>query len=297
MTGTLDAERVLDAFLAPEHDQLADRVIEAALTDIARTPQRRAMGMPWRFAPMTNVLRAAAVAIVAIVGVGVLAFSFRWPDVGTVGPGPTPTPPPTLTPTVAPTPTPKPDPSWVAPGITEFTSFTSPVYGHTFGVPDAWTLGEQATHRFQEGDDPDSAGYSDWFRNPSERDGEEMYFAVWQEPAGAGADVATRDGLAAWIEENRCDDQLEDCATVSDVAIPMCVGKTVCGPAILVPLTEGTVAAFVDGEPGQVTLVTFGRPNRFPAVLRYGGGVQLVKSILETMDVWTPEPGQIPSGS
>lgn len=28
-----------------------------------------------------------------------------------------------------------------------------------------------------------------------------------------------------------------------------------------------------------------------------GGGVQLLKSILTTMDVWTPEPGRIPAGT
>ena len=49
MNGTVDTERILDAFLAPEADRLPDRVIDAALADIARTPQRRALRVPWRF--------------------------------------------------------------------------------------------------------------------------------------------------------------------------------------------------------------------------------------------------------
>ena len=59
---------------------------------------------------------------------------------------------------------------------------------------------------------------------------------------------------------------------------------------------EGTLAVFADAETGLVTVVSLGRPDGFPAAARYGGAVQLLKSILTTMDVWTPEPGQIPSG-
>ena len=44
----------------------------------------------------------------------------------------------------------------------------------------------------------------------------------------------------------------------------------------------------------RVTIVMVGRPDMYPTVLRYGGSVQLLKSILTTMDVWTPKPGQTP---
>ncbi len=71
MTGHIDAERMLDAFLAPEHDQLPDRVVDAALTEIARTPQRRALRVPWRFPLMPQLLRYAVVAVVAVaIGAG-----------------------------------------------------------------------------------------------------------------------------------------------------------------------------------------------------------------------------------
>jgi hypothetical protein len=64
-----------------------------------------------------------------------------------------------------------------------------------------------------------------------------------------------------------------------------------------VPGPDGISAYFVDPETGGVTVVALGRHDDFPATARYGGGLQLVKSILTTMDVWPPEPGQIPSGS
>lgn len=72
MTGRTNTERILDAYLAPEADQLADRVIDAALADIARTPQRRPSWSAWRSNPMNTygklIAAAAAVLVVAVVG-------------------------------------------------------------------------------------------------------------------------------------------------------------------------------------------------------------------------------------
>ena len=97
--------------------------------------------------------------------------------------------------------------------------------------------------------------------------------------------------------EDQSDDQIDACETVSDVAVPMCVGRVACLPAVLVPLSDSTQAVIADSETGLVTVLSLARPDSFPAAARYGGSVQLLKSILTTMDVWTPEPGQIPSGS
>jgi hypothetical protein len=88
MNRRIDAERILDAFLAPEPDRLPDRVIDAALDDIARTPQRHALRVSWRFTSVPNSLRTAAIAIVTVVGVGILAFTLRSPGVGTNTPAP-----------------------------------------------------------------------------------------------------------------------------------------------------------------------------------------------------------------
>jgi hypothetical protein len=101
MNGRIDTERILDAFLAPEHDRLTDRVLEASLADIARTPQRRALRVPWRlpFMPaLTRTTGIAAVALVAVVGAGgFLYLNANSPS----GPGgqPTASPAPSPTPT------------------------------------------------------------------------------------------------------------------------------------------------------------------------------------------------------
>jgi hypothetical protein len=106
MKARSDTERILDAYLAPEADRLADRVIDAALADIARTPQRRALRVPWRFPLMPALSRAtgvAVVALVAVVGAGTLVYLNSKPDGGASQGTPLPTATPTPAPTVAPT--------------------------------------------------------------------------------------------------------------------------------------------------------------------------------------------------
>jgi hypothetical protein len=72
MKARSDTERILDAYLAPAADRLADRVIDAALADIARTPQRRSWWPAWRSDQMNIyaklIAAAAAVLVVAVVG-------------------------------------------------------------------------------------------------------------------------------------------------------------------------------------------------------------------------------------
>ena len=124
-----------------------------------------------------------------------------------------------------------------------------------------------------------------------ESDQEQVAFMVWQQPAGAGADLTSRDGLAAWVRANDPDRDPTG-------AIPLCVGRTACGPAILLPASGDTIPAYVaDPDAGLVTIVLLGRQDNFPGGARYGGGVQLLKSILTAIDVYEPEPGQIPAGS
>ena len=65
---------------------------------------------------------------------------------------------------------------------------------------------------------------------------------------------------------------------------------------ILLPRTGDTIPAYVaDPESGVVTIVLLGRGDDHPATIRYGGGVQLLESILTTFDVWPAEPGQVPT--
>ena len=237
-------------------------------------------------------LAAVAVLVLAVSGFMLLGRPAEPP--GAVGAPASASPSPMATVTTAPTATPV--PSEVAPGITGWTPFTSEVYGITLSVPNGWRTYSAATRKWQSGDQPDyGSHYLDLFVNPSDRDGEDIALAVYQRPAGSGADITSREGIAAWFQANVCDEG-DACETTRDVAEPMCVGRTACLPAILMSMPGGVHAAFADADTGLVTIVSLGRHDDFPATSRYGGGVQLLKSILTTMDVWTPEPGQVPSG-
>ena len=53
MTSQRELDRLLDIYFDDGRDELADRVIDAALDEIDHTRQRRAMRVPWRFRTMT----------------------------------------------------------------------------------------------------------------------------------------------------------------------------------------------------------------------------------------------------
>ena len=101
MKARSDTERILDAYLAPEADRLADRVIDAALADIARTSQRRSWWPAGRSNQMNTYAKlmaaAAAVLVVAVVGYQFLPRSDITGGQPTAQPSATIAPSPTAT--------------------------------------------------------------------------------------------------------------------------------------------------------------------------------------------------------
>jgi Galactose oxidase, central domain/Kelch motif len=90
MTTQRELEGILDAFFADGADELADRVIYAALDQIDHTPQRRAMHLLRIFPTMDMLTRLAAAAIIGVLVVGAALYLTR-PNQLVVG-GPTPNP-------------------------------------------------------------------------------------------------------------------------------------------------------------------------------------------------------------
>ena len=70
MTSQRELDSLLDAFFAGGPDQVADRVIDAALDQIEHTTQRRALRLPWRLPPMNTPIRLATAAVIGVLVVG-----------------------------------------------------------------------------------------------------------------------------------------------------------------------------------------------------------------------------------
>jgi hypothetical protein len=281
-------EHAVHGWLEDGSDRTPPAAIETVLFAVKTTPQERDLRIPWRFIQMPNYVRyAAAAAIVLVVGVGVLAINLRSPSAGTGGsPAPSLTAAPTATPAAS-----------LLPGITGLTTYHSAVYGTDFGYPTEWHKEAAAARKWQPGDSTSSDAtwvFADIFASPDGVD--QIGLWVWEMPAGSGADITSHAGLTAWAVANVCDAAIDACATVPDIAVPMCIAWDSCRPAVIVPLSDSTTAFLADTENGLVTIFSLGRPDSFPGAARYGGSVQLLKSILTTMDVFTPRPGQIPGG-
>jgi hypothetical protein len=70
MSDQLELDRTLARFLASGTDELADRVIDAALAEIDRTPQRHPLGMALRFTTNSLRTRFAVAAVIGVLAVG-----------------------------------------------------------------------------------------------------------------------------------------------------------------------------------------------------------------------------------
>jgi Tol biopolymer transport system component len=89
MTDQRELDRILGAFFVEGTNELADRVLNAALEQIDDTPQRHALRVSWRFPRMnmyTRLAAAAALAVLAVGGTLYLAGLRQAP----VGPSPSP---------------------------------------------------------------------------------------------------------------------------------------------------------------------------------------------------------------
>ncbi|MFL5771136.1 MAG: hypothetical protein ACJ765_13770 [Chloroflexota bacterium] len=91
MTAQHELDLILDAFFVDGTDELADRVIDAALDQIDHTDQRRRMRTPRRFQTMSLPLRFAAAAMIGVIALGG-AFLLWKPFQSGVGSQATPAP-------------------------------------------------------------------------------------------------------------------------------------------------------------------------------------------------------------
>jgi hypothetical protein len=90
MTDRRELDRLLVAYFVEGTNELADRVIDAALDQIGHTHQRRPLRVPRRFPTMTMPIRLATAALVGVLAVGGTLYLIQPGKPSLGGPGPMP---------------------------------------------------------------------------------------------------------------------------------------------------------------------------------------------------------------
>ena len=276
-------DRAVRDWLDDGSDRTPPAAINAVLLAVTTTPQERDLRIPRRTTQMPTYVRlAAGIAIVAVVGVGALMYIGNSPGVGGA---PTPSPTPTPVASAAPS---------LAPGISGWKPYTSAAYGYTMSYPQGWYVASRASHKWEPGEPgtEEAAPFWDIFAND---DGDGTVMLVAQVPAPAGADLESWDGLHA-VHRELCDEPTIPGCPADYTPTSLCSGQQDCAPAILALNGDDPMPVALIGDPenGVVTVIWIGRVDSFPTAAKYGGTVQLLKSVLTQMDVRDPQPGETP---
>lgn len=241
----------------------------------------------------------AAVALVAVVSAGGLIYLMSRTPSGAGG-GPT-APATTQAPSTRPSLASSPEPSYVAPGITGWTTYASKVYGFNIAYPSDWSVNAPATEAWKPGEavTADAWPWADVFANPEAVDSDSIGMWVWQVPAPAGTNLRTWQGMQDAIAKLCREPTFGPCAFDGPPA-QMCIGVSECLPILIASMrTGGEVApwGFIGyRDAGLIIVFEMGRPDNFPAAARYGGTMALLRSILTEppIGVRPPKPGETP---
>jgi hypothetical protein len=286
-------EHALDDWLVDGTDRAPRPAVDAVLLAIRTTPQERGLRAPWRNPTMATPLRlVAAIAIVAVVGVGGLYFldPGSRPGVG----GQPASPSPTATPGQSATPSPSPSPSPALTDPATWPTYTSSQYGFEIGHPAGWTV-TPATRAWTF--DADAADHvltvsADAFTASTAL----VRVNAWALPLDDGAPLEGWEWIGSWAETYCQQAGLADCAGVPDRTVPMCVELRDCHAGAVVVPFETEVQAFIlggdgddDGDSDQMIVVSVWRAETDRAVAPYGGSRALLEAFLQTMNVWPTE--------
>jgi len=278
-------ERAVHDWLEDGSDRTPPAAIDAVLLAVKTTPQERDLRIPRRYTVMPTYLRlVAGIAIVAVLGLGAVLYVNR----GT-GPrvGGEPTPSPTLAPTAAPSPTAAAAATLGPLDTTAWTTFTSSEYGFSVGHPPDWTV-IPATRGWSFATDAEIwlSPAEDAFLAPDRS----VRAAAWAVPLTDPQMNQSWPELEAWVIDYCQKTKNTDCATIHDRAVPLCVEKRDCHPALLVPFADDVQAFGYGGvlPEGKMVVVTIARGETDPNVAPYGGATRLLEAFLSTMGIWPP---------
>ncbi len=182
-------------------------------------------------------------------------------------------------PDTAPTPSPDAlDTSWWNP-------YDSAEYGFTIAHPADWTEtpANRAWTFAADAEDPLSPA-TDVFSTPVDGG---VRVSAWTLKTDPGTTIESWDALEAWVQGYCEKTNNTPCTGIADRAVPMCLERRDCHPAVIVPF-ENDVQAFFIGGGRDMTVVAVWRPEADPSVARFGGARQLLEAFLSTTDVFLP---------
>jgi hypothetical protein len=274
-------ERAVHDWLEAGSDRTPPAAVDAVLFAIKTTPQQRDLWIPRRFNLMPAYMRlAAAVAIVVIVGVGVLAYNSRSPGVGSE------TPNPTVAPTGSPAPTARPT---VLPlfDTADWTPYTSSRYGFSISYPPTGWTAIPGDHdwTFENDINAFKSTAPDNFQQEDQGDFG-MRISVWSYTVTPGTTVERfvqahcpfQDG-----EPPRCGEMADDPCEVQS-------GDGHCGRLWRNAIGEPT-AFFLDGETVYVAALWW------RSMRPWGGILERYEAFLSTMTLPAVAPAESPAAS
>lgn len=277
MSTDRDPTRIVLSWLQADEHVSANRLLDDVLAAVDTTPQRRSSWLARRTPTMNKFvgygLAAAAVVIVAFIGIQLVGGA------NVLGPGPIESPPWSPTPQATDMPSATAEPSAPPIDTTGWTTVDSTQYGFTVGHPPNWTY-TPADHDWTVEDAPFADGSTDLFLSP---DGT-IAVSAWSVLPETELINATRQVQEAWVEEYCQATNNEPCDTIPERSLDLCIERADCHPALLTHFSHD-VQAFLPGQADgdRMVIVSVWRADADAALASYGGSQKLLLAFLNTI--------------
>ena len=122
------------------------------------------------------------------------------------------------------------------------------------------------------------------------------FISISPDEYGLAGDGWSAHQVRVWAEQYCELEGLTPCEGVADRAVPLCIEKWDCHPALLVKFDQGTAAFVAGGNSPAPQVIAVWHDESDPDLARYGGARSLLEAYLLTVGVCPDEGGGDPRG-